>query len=114
MTMAADQILARFEARGLELGGELYLPPGIALEAVTALDEGNIAVIGVEGARARKGMTEPDLDLIADCADETAVTWTSYREAAIACARSFLSSLPASADLYVTLVTQSEVQWRGY
>lgn len=111
--MTADQILERFQARGLVLGGELYLPPGIALEAVTALDESDIAVIGLEGARARRGMTEPDLNLIADCADGNAITWTVYRQTATACARSFLSSVPASADLYVTLVTQSETEWRA-
>jgi hypothetical protein len=112
--MTADEILQRFRRKGLDLGGELYLPPGVALEAVTALDESDIAVIGLEGARARKGMTEPDPNLIADCADGNAITWTVYRQSAIACARSFLSTLTARSGLYVTLVTQSETEWRGY
>lgn len=94
-------------------GGELLLPPGIALEVITALEEGDVAVIGVEAVRVTPNGTEPDLDHIADCADLGALTWELYRQAANRCARGFIAQLPARADLFVSLVAQERKDWQS-
>lgn len=112
--MTADVIVDHFRSKGVTRGGELYLPPGPALEVVSALDTAGFAVVGIEGARITHASTEPDLGLIAVCADESQLDWDTYKRDANECARRFLVQLPARADLFVTMTTQSSVQRRGY
>lgn len=112
--MTAGEILASFTSSSVTRGGEIFLPPGVALQALNALETADFAVVGIEGVRVTQDATEPDLDLIAACADESQLDWDTYRRTANECARRFLTQLPARADLFVSFGTQSAVQRRGY
>ena len=112
--MTGDDIIDHFRSKGVTRGGETYLPPGAALEVVNALDSADFAVLGIEGARITEDTTEPDLGLIAICADESQLDWSIYKRSANECARRFLARLPAQPDLFVTMTTHSSVERRGY
>lgn len=76
-----DEIYAPFiERASLRPGGEIFLKIYDAKLFVTACQNGDMAVLGIEAARIDSDNVFPYTDDIADYSPNTAMQWNEYRE----------------------------------
>ena len=109
--LTEHDLVACFRHRGQMQGGELYLPLSAALDFLSACQENDIAVVGIESLQDVGGKKTPLLDCIADYSTTAADTWLDFCRLCNEASRKFLSMQAAATNIVFTLVTLTKDEW---
>ena len=109
--LTEHDLVVCFRTRGQIQGGELYLPLAAALDFLSACQENDIAVVGIEGFTDAGGKKTPVLDCIADYSTTTADTWLDFCRLCNEASRKFLSMQASDKSMVFTLVTLTKDEW---
>ena len=111
--MRSQEIYDQHSEYGVTQGGELYLDPARALDFVTACNDNDLAIIGIEGFLYEQGTIVPQLDMIADFSSTKASNWQEYRTKCNRDAAAFLQRLTRSDNIVCSFVVVSQEEWTG-
>ena len=109
--LSEQDLLTRFRDRGQLHGGELYLSSAAARDFVTACQENEMAVVGIEGFRVSGGKRISLLDCIADYSATSADTWQDFYHLCNEYSDKFLAAQPLERNIVFSLTTIAKDEW---
>jgi hypothetical protein len=109
--LSESDLVTCFRSRGQMQGGELYLSLAATLDFISACQENEIAVVGIEGFTDAGRKKTPLLDCIADYSTIAADTWLDFCRLCNEASRKFLSMQTSDKNMVFTLVPLTKDEW---
>ena len=111
-----DAVLEQFREHAIDRGSaEEYFPASLGPAIVSACEQNDLAVIGIEGFLFEDGFTCPQMELIRDFGMMAPISsWEEHRRTCNHLARAFVRALDWWCGLFLNFVFTSRDEWLAY
>ena len=112
---AEDAVLEQFRHGAVRRGGEEYFLASLGPAIVSACEEHDLAVIGIEGFLFEDGFTCPQMELIRDFGVMApSSSWEEHRRTCNSLAVAFVKAVDWWRGLFLNFVITSHDEWLPY